>query len=95
MSEVNLFSPSDDVLKELFALFSSPSKLELESIYDLGSDGHFSLETLSDEYELCQAKREFAIDAWRASLYWLYKNGYSLEKNGEVIPLSPVVSLFV
>jgi hypothetical protein len=70
--------PSEEDLKEIFALFTSPADEEISQIYDETSAVHFSKENLGDEYSLTQEKREFAIDAWRAVNYFLHRRGYSL-----------------
>ena len=34
-----------------------------------------------------QEKREFALDAWRAVIYFLHSKGYSLYKDGQQVSL--------
>jgi len=78
---------TEDDLKELFSLFCSPTKYEKEQMYSPSSDHYFSGVSLSDEYQLNEEKREFALDAWRAVLFFLYSRGYSLCKDGKTIDL--------
>ena len=79
---------TEDDLRELFSLFCSPTKYEKEEMYRLSSDHHFSGVNLSEEYQISEEKREFAIDAWRAVLFFLYSRGYSLCKDRKTIDLS-------
>ena len=78
---------TDSDLKELFALFSSPAIEEVRMVYTSDSHLSFRRENLSDEYDLHQAKREFAIDAWRAAMLFLHRHGYALSKDGESVDL--------
>ena len=73
--------------QELFALFSSCSKEEIEQVYDSNSHLSFRNEHLLDQYELCEEKIEFAIDAWRSVLLFLARHGYALSKDGQSIDL--------
>lgn len=79
---------SDEDIKELFSLFSSPSKYEKDQIYREDSPDYFGKQDISEEYELFQEKREFAFDAWRAVLFLLYSKGYSLSKDGKTLDIS-------
>jgi hypothetical protein len=75
--------PSDQDLREIFALFSSPTDYERQQVYD-ETGGHFyGREDLLCEYTLRQEKREFAEGAWRAVMHFLYGNGFVLSKNGK------------
>jgi hypothetical protein len=74
-------TPSEEDLRELFALFTSPADEEISQIYDEASKFHFKKENLSEEYSLTQEKREFAIDAWRAVNYFLQRHGYSFARD--------------
>ena len=74
--------------QEIFALFSSPTKAELEMIYNPSHHLFFEKENLEDEYDLAEEKKEFAIDAARAVLYWLRQHGYQLTKDGKIDDLS-------
>ena len=79
---------NDSDFKELFSLFTSPTKYEREQIYNPNS-GHYYLDVeLSGEYVLTEEKREFGLDAWRAVTYFLHRKGYSLCKDGTSIDLS-------
>jgi hypothetical protein len=78
----------DRDLKELFSLFSSPTKYERDEVYQQESSHYFENVDLSDEYELCEEKRDFALDAWRAVTFFLYTRGYALAKDGAIIDLS-------
>ena len=79
---------SEEDLKELFSLFTSSTVYEREQMYDPQS-GHYLFEVeLSEEYSLNEEKREYALDAWRAVMYFLYRKGYSLCKDNKIIDLS-------
>jgi hypothetical protein len=86
---------TDTDLKELFELFSSSTKYELARIYEQGSESHFERIELNEEYELIQERREFALDAARAVLYFLCRRGYRLEMNGEIYSLDGITRHFV
>lgn len=79
---------TEDELKEIFSLFSSTTKFERSQVYDENSDHYFRNVLLFEEYSLTEEKREMALDAWRAVIWFLHSNGYSLCKNGENIRLS-------
>ncbi len=79
---------SDRDLKEVFSLFSSPTKYERDEIYQRDGNHYFEEINLSDEYELCEEKREFALDAWRAVTFFLHSKGYALTKGGKIFDLS-------
>jgi hypothetical protein len=86
---------SEEDLKEIFSLFTTVSKDELLMIYEENNPHYYLKANLEDEYELCEEKREFAIDAWRAVLYFLYRKGYSLIKERQAIDLSFSENLFI
>lgn len=73
---------NDDDLRELFALFSSPTLYEREQIYNPEEANFYMKEDLAREYALTQDRREFAIDAWRSVLFFLSRNQFSLTKDG-------------
>jgi hypothetical protein len=73
---------SDEDLREVFALFSSPADDELQRIYQPSNRLYFDFEQIGQEYNLTQEKREFAIDAWRAVTYFLHRKGFRLAKDG-------------
>jgi hypothetical protein len=73
---------SDDDLRKIFRLFSSPTDEELIQIFDPSSRRFYGLEDLGEEYNLTQEKREFSIDAWRAVTYFLHHKGFALVKDG-------------
>jgi hypothetical protein len=79
---------SEEDLKEVFSLFTSSTKYEREQVYDTHSGHYYMDEELSEEYSLNEEKREYALDAWRAVMYFLYRKGYSLCKDGKEIDLS-------
>lgn len=81
MNSIEAIAPSEEDLKEIFGLFTSPADEEVSQIYDETSKFHFKKENLADEYSLTQEKREFAIDAWRAVNYFLQRHGYSVVKD--------------
>ena len=76
------FTPSDEDLREIFALFSSPTDYERKQIYDSTEHNFFGREDLMSEYSLTQEKREFAEDAWRSVLYFLNRRGFILARGG-------------
>lgn len=79
---------TEEDLKEVFSLFTSSTAYEREQVYEPQS-GHYFLDVaLSEEYSLTQEKREYALDAWRAVIYFLHMKGYSLCKAGKEIDLS-------
>ncbi|MCB9097893.1 MAG: hypothetical protein H6632_00010 [Anaerolineales bacterium] len=78
-----------------FGLFSSPTKYEKGQVYDESNDHYYEKANLEEEYELTQSKKEFVIDSWRATLYFLYSKGYNLTKNGEIINLSFIENEFI
>jgi hypothetical protein len=86
---------SERELKEIFELFCSSTEHELNQVYDMSSDSYFERINLSEEYELTLPKREFALDAVRAVLYFLNQRGYKLERNGEVKTLEAVKKHFI
>ena len=79
---------SENDLKEIFSLLTSVTVHERDQIYELSSEFYFLNVDLSEEYSLTEEKREYALDAWRSVIYFLYSKGYKLQKNNEVIDLS-------
>ena len=61
-------------LQEIFALFSSPADEERAQAYDKQSDFYFEKNDLTAEYSLNEERKEFAVDAWRAVTYYLYRH---------------------
>ena len=86
---------SETDLKEIFTLFTSASEHERQQVYDPGDVHYFERVSLSDEDELTQEKREFALDAVRSVLYFLHRSGYRLEKDGRTLDLGGVLRHFV
>lgn len=83
-------------LKEIFGLFTSPTKHERAQAYERGQGHYFEDEDLSEEYELTQEKREYALDAWRAVISFLRAKGCTVvTKNGEAVDLSFIEKQFV
>ncbi|MFH1732190.1 MAG: hypothetical protein ABIF82_11160 [Planctomycetota bacterium] len=78
---------SDNDLRGLFSLFTSVAKEERDQIYDDRTGHHFPRVDLSEEYELTEPKKEYALDAWRAVLYFLYRRGYALYKDDRALGL--------
>jgi len=72
--------PSDDDLREIFALFTSCTEEEISQVYSESSRHFFRKENLDEEYSLVQEKREFARDAWRAVTLFLERHGYAISK---------------
>lgn len=79
---------TDEQLKEIFALFSSPTVYEREQVYDADSGHYYMNENLHEEYELTEERREYALDAWRAVTYFLHRNGFTLYRDGQEINLA-------
>lgn len=78
---------SEDDLKEIFSLFTSCTVHERSQMYDETSDFHYLKVEPLQEYSVTQEKREFALDARRASIYFLHLKGYSLCKAGQRVRL--------
>ncbi len=76
---------SDDDLRELFALFSSPTEEEVAQIYSVQEPLFFRNEDITEEYSLVQEKGDYARDAWRAVIYFLRRHGYKLTKDGQPV----------
>ncbi len=79
---------SEEDLKEIFSLFTSSTKYERDQVYDKHSGHHFLEVELFDEHTLTEEKREYALDAWRAVIYFLHSKGYSLWRDGKKTDLS-------
>jgi len=79
---------SGEDFKEIFALYTSSTKYARDQIYDVNCIHFFRNEDLAAEYSPSLDKREFAVDAWRAVLYFLHKHGFSAYKDGVVYDLS-------
>jgi hypothetical protein len=73
---------SEEDLRELVALFSSPTDDELRQVLNPSHANFYKLENLEAEYTLTQERREFAVDAWRAVTYFLHRKGFNLYRNG-------------
>lgn len=78
----------DEDLKEIFSLFCSPTKYEVEQIYSDKSSLSYRNVNLQEEYSVTLEKKEFSIDAWRSILLFLHRKGVNLLKDGEEINLS-------
>jgi hypothetical protein len=79
MSEV--IRLSEDDLRELFALFSSPTEEEVAMIYSPQHRLFFRNVDLTEEYSLTEGRGDFAEDAWRAVTYFLDRHGYRVTKD--------------
>jgi len=88
MTANTTIKPSEQDLQEIFALFTSPADEEKNRLYDASDRLFFRNERLDEQYQLSQEKREFAIDAWRAVAYFLFRHGYRLSKDGEEYDLA-------
>ena len=87
-SSIRTVELDDSDLKEIFALFTSPSEYEVAQIYDPQSEHYFQKVDLNKEYSLTEEQREYAIDALRAVIQFARSRGYSLCKDDEEIDLS-------
>lgn len=86
---------SENDLKEIFSLFTSCTVHERKQTYDKSSDHYYlNVEPLL-ECSLTQEKREFALDAWRAVVYFLHLKGYSLCKAGQQLHLDFIRDEFI
>ena len=95
MSTAKSIDLTEDDLKEIFSLFTSVTRYERDQIYDQSS-GHYYLDIDPlKEYTVSQDQREFALDAWRAVLYFLRSKGWSLCKDGERSDLSFIEEHFI
>ncbi|HOI92805.1 MAG TPA: hypothetical protein PLK28_20050 [Candidatus Rifleibacterium sp.] len=95
MNITNKISLTEEDLKELFALFTSCTKHEKQQIYDTSNSLCFKNENLNEEHSITNAKKEFAIDAWRAVIQFLHSRGYVLKKDGKEMPLGFVEDDFL
>ncbi len=86
---------SEDDLKEIFSLFTSSTRYERDQVYDRHSGHHFSDVKPLEEYTLTEEKREYALDAWRAVIYFLHSKGYSLCQDNERRDLSFIDDYFI
>ena len=86
---------SEEDYKEIFSLFTSSTKYEREQIYKKGSGQHFKDVNPYEEYSLTQERREFAMDAWRAVVYFLKSKGFSLFRNEKVFDISWIDEDFI
>lgn len=91
----NILILTEEDLKEIFSLFCSPTLYEKQQIYDSNSLHYYPNIDLSEEYSLCQDKKEFVYDAWRAILYFLHSRGFKLSKNGLLIDLAFIDEEFI
>lgn len=95
MNIINKISLTEEDLKELFALFTSCTKYEKQQIYDINNSLFFKNEDLNEECSITNAKKEFAIDAWRAVIQFLHSRGYVLLRDGKEMPLGFVEDDFL
>ncbi|HYX73014.1 MAG TPA: hypothetical protein VE732_09600 [Nitrososphaera sp.] len=86
---------SDDDLKEVFGLFSSPTEHELKQTYDPDSEHYFRRIVPLEEYNLSQDKREFSLDALRGVIAFLHRHGYRIEKDGKIFSLVGILKHFI
>jgi hypothetical protein len=86
---------SEDDLREIFSLFSSPTTYEKQQVYDECSEHYFRNVDLSEEYILAQEKREYSLDAWRAVISFLNARNFTLRKDGKEINLEFVDGEFM
>lgn len=87
---------TENDLKEIFALFSSPTGYELTNmIYDPSHRLFYEKENLNEEYNLTQEKKEFAEDSLRAVLYYLVKHGYEIKKGDEILDMKFIKEYFI
>jgi hypothetical protein len=82
-------------IKEIFGLFSSPTRHERQQMYDPSSPHYYKNLDAMEPYEITQEKREFALDAWRAVLGALSRNGFILVKDGKEIDLKFIDECFL
>jgi hypothetical protein len=82
---------TQDNLREIFSLLVSCTEYEKNQIYDQQSDHYFKYLNLDEEYEPVTSKEEFARDAWRAVLYFLYQHGYTLVNSQGQVDLKTIL----
>lgn len=80
----------EDDWKELFALYTSCTEYERRQLYQEGSPHHYKETDLSEEYTYSAEKLEYAIDAWRAVLFFLHRNGFVLAHHQGAIALDSI-----
>jgi len=85
----------EEDLKEIFSLFTSPSNFEKRQVYQRDSGYYYLDVDLSEEYELSEEKREYAIDTWRAVISFLHSKGIALWHSGKVIDCSFIEDEFI
>jgi hypothetical protein len=86
---------SDDDMREIFSLFRSCTRFEREQIYNPANRHYYKGINLSEEYELTEERKEYARDAWRAVIYFLYRRGYQLCQGTDVVSLDFVDEEFL
>ncbi len=86
---------NDDLAKEVFALLSCSTDYEAGLAYDSTSPDFWKNENLEADYEVSQAKREFALDALRGVLNYLQHHGYQLTQDGEPVDFSEALNTLV
>ena len=85
---------TDNDLKEIFSIFCSCTKHELKQIYNSKDHLYYLHLNLSDDYNLNEKKREYALDSIRSIFYWLHKNGYCISKDGKIDNLNWIEEYF-
>ncbi|PIR16271.1 MAG: hypothetical protein COV48_09985 [Elusimicrobia bacterium CG11_big_fil_rev_8_21_14_0_20_64_6] len=85
----------DDDLKNIFALFCSPTKQERAQAHEPTSVHHYSKVDLSGEYSLTQERREYSLDAWRAVLEFLRTKGVRLRIGEQELDLAFIEEAFL
>lgn len=90
-----MFEITESDLKEIFALFSSPTNYELKTmIYNPNNKLYYKNEKLDEEYSLTQSKKDFAEDSLRAVLYYLVKHDYEIKKGNVVVDIDFITNNF-
>jgi hypothetical protein len=85
----------EDDWKELFALYTSCTEYERQQIYQEGGAHDYRRTDLGEEYTYSAEKREYAVDAWRAVLFFLHRKGFALTNHRDFIPLETICKEFV
>lgn len=77
----------EDDLKKIFALFTSCTKYERDQVFDQSNSHYYKNNDLKDHYEVSMEKLDFAVDAWRAVISVLEREGAIIKLGDSVISL--------
>lgn len=89
------FELNDDLLKEVFALLTSSTNYEVELAYDAKNPDYWKNEDLTEDFDVTQPKREFALDALRGVLNWLHRHQFQLMQDGKEVDMKKVLDQLI